>query len=379
MGRPTKRNDMKIKSYYSATVEEAVSTARREMGSEAMLVSSRKTPTEYRHLGEYEVVFAGELIADDGAGAGEALPKPPRGERLSGEVAELRRELEVMRRTLTRAAFQRTDWLGASAGAAEAYASLNLADVPAELAAEIVEAAARRLDRAKAASRFDQALADELASRVAATPTLGHGNSTPRIVCLVGPPGSGKTTTLVKLAVNYGLACRRPAVLFSTDNYRVAAAEQLRSYAAILGVGFELTETVRALSQAIEESRNKDLILIDTPGLGPADLESASELARFLVARGDIDTHLVLAASIKLAEMTRMVGEFAPFHPAHLLFTRIDETLTFGPVYAQAVRSGLPLSFFSNGQRIPEDLRAVTLDGLVEMLLSPAGIARTAA
>jgi flagellar biosynthesis protein FlhF len=243
---------MKIKSYYSATVEEAVAIARREMGSEAMLVSSRKTSTEYRHLGEYEVVFAGDLSMEDGTGLDETLPNSPPGERLSTEVAELRRELEVMRRTLTRAAFQRTDWLGASAGAAEAYASLNLADVPAELAAEIVEATERRLQRAKAASRFDQALADELASRIAVTPTLGCGESSPRIVCLVGPPGAGKTTTLVKLAVNYGLACRRPAVLLSTDNYRVAAAEQLRSYAAILGVGFELTETVRALSQAIE-------------------------------------------------------------------------------------------------------------------------------
>jgi flagellar biosynthesis protein FlhF len=119
--------------------------------------------------------------------------------------------------------------------------------------------------------------------------------------------------------------------------------------------------------------------LIDTPGLGPADLESAGELARFLVSRTDIDTHLVLAASIKSAEMTRMVEAFAPFHPGHLLFTRIDETLTFGPIYAQAARSRLPLSFFSNGQRIPEDLRAATLDGLVERLLAPAGIARTAA
>jgi flagellar biosynthesis protein FlhF len=370
---------MKIKSYYSATVEEAVSIARREMGSEAMLVNSRKTPAEYRHLGEYEVVFAGDLATEDSPGSDQALPSRPPGEKLSGEVAELRRELEVMRRTLTRAAFQRTDWLGASAGASEAYASLNLADVPAELAAEIVEAAERRLHRAKTSNRFDQALAEELASRIVAAPTLGCGDSKPRIVCLVGPSGSGKTTTLVKLAVTYGLACRRPVVLLSTDNYRVAAAEQLRSYASILGVGFELTETIRALSQAIEESRNKDLVLIDTPGLGPADLESAGELARFLATRSDIDTHLVLAASVKPAEMTRMAEEFAQFRPSHLLFTRIDETLTFGPIYAQAVRSRLPLSFFSNGQRIPEDLRAATLDGLVEKLLAPTGVARTAA
>ena len=82
----------------------------------------------------------------------------------------------------------------------------------------------------------------------------------------MGPPGAGKTTTLVKLAVHYGLTSRRPVALLSTDTYRVAAAEQLRSYAAILGVAFQVVETVGALAQSLEEHRAKDLILIDTPG-----------------------------------------------------------------------------------------------------------------
>ena len=86
--------------------------------------------------------------------------------------------------------------------------------------------------------------------------------------------------------MNYGLAGRRPVLLLSMDTYRVAAAEQLRSYAAILGVGFQLLETVTALAQAIEENRGKELIFIDTPGLGFGDLDSLGGLARFLATRG---------------------------------------------------------------------------------------------
>jgi flagellar biosynthesis protein FlhF len=213
-------------------------------------------------------------------------------------------------------------------------------------------------------------LAEELESRITAEPLLGRGEVRPRIVALVGPPGAGKTTTLVKLAVNYGVAARRPALLLSMDTYRVAAADQLRSYAAILGVGFQVLETVAALAQAIEEHRGKDLLLIDTPGFGFGDMDHAGALARFLAGRSDVDAQLVLSSSMKSADLTRVVDAFEVFRPQRLLFTRLDETGSFGPILNEAARTRKPLSFFGTGQRIPEDLETASRSRVSELVLA---------
>jgi flagellar biosynthesis protein FlhF len=256
--------------------------------------------------------------------------------------------------------------------------------VAPKLAREIVQAAAVRAaasaggrsreprpfeEPGQGAERWQGAIAEEMQSRFRIEPALGTADSSPRITALVGPPGAGKTTTLVKLAVNYGLACRRPVLLLSVDTYRVAAADQLRSYASILGVGFQVLDTVSALAQTIEENRGKELILIDTAGLGFADFDSSSDLARFLSARNDIDRQLVLSSSMKPADLTRVIDSYDIFRPQRLLFTRLDETASLGPIFNEAVRTGKPLSFFTTGQRIPEDLETATHSRLIELIL----------
>jgi flagellar biosynthesis protein FlhF len=386
---------MKIKSYYSPTVEDAMAMARQELGPEAMLLNSRPTPPEARHLGEYEVVFAtemadGETVEGFKASSPALLLSggPPAGDRLSTEVSELRRELESMRRTLTRSAFAPPEWLGASPDLSNAYAALTSSEVAPDLAREIVHCAESRAGAASDAPHgtppqgsaraprhregtvFQRALVEEMESRFTVQPLLGRGETRPRIVALVGHPGAGKTTTLVRLAVNYGLASRRPVLLLSVDTYRVGAAEQLRSFAAILGVGFQLLETVAALAQAIEENRGKDLIFIDTPGFASGDLGESAGLAHFLSRRPDVDTQLVLSSSMKSADLTRVVDSFEVFRPQRLLFTKLDETGSFGPILNEAVRTGKPLSFFTTGQRIPEDLEAASRSRLVELILA---------
>lgn len=370
---------MRIKSYFARAVEDAITQARQEMGEDAMLIKTRRASAETGHQGDYEVIFAVDVPSGDEACA---VPAPERSaappDRLAVDLAEMRRELEGMRRALARSAFAPAQRPGMGADAAAAYAALIAAEVNPDLARELVESAEMRATQHTAAEKkgaapdgrlFRTALAAEIADRVAVGEEPGQRGGRPRIVALVGPPGAGKTSTLVKLAVRYGLASRRPAIFLSADTHRIAAAEQLRAYAAILGIGCQVLETVTGLSQAIEEHAAKDLVLIDTPGLGAAELEAAAPLAAFLSGRPDIETHLVLPASMRSVDVARAAAAYAAFGPTKLLFTRLDETACFGSILNEAARSGRPISFFTAGQRIPEDLEPATHRRVAELVL----------
>jgi flagellar biosynthesis protein FlhF len=363
---------MHVKSFFAATVEAALAEGSRELGPEALIVQSRKAPPEAQHLGRYEVVLG--VVEPRGKPAGSPLivagEPAAQSDPLAREMAQMRRQLDSMRRSLSRASspVARTP----SSATPEIFEALVDSETEMGLAQQIAEAVAARLG--SGVSDRDLArrtAAEEIGSRFRVDATLGRSGAPNRIAAVVGPPGSGKTTTLVKLAVLYGLAARRPALLISADTYRIGAADQLRSFAAILGIGFELVETPRALDQALELHRAKELILIDTPGLAAAEMEVGASLAGYIAKHAEIDTHLVLSASMKSADITRAVDRFEVFRPAKLLFTRLDETCLLGPVLSEASRTGKPLSFFAAGQQIPEDLEPATKNRMADLVLSP--------
>ncbi len=373
---------MTLKSYFADTVESAMRLASQEMGEDAMLVHSKKSGIESRHLGEYEVVFAGGLETPPLAIPAASPPAMAKisggrreGEGLSTELALIRKQMERMAETVSKSSSLMTGRFLSQPQFATIFAALTAAEVEPELALDITRSLMVR--RKELSQDEEGALRGELASRIQAAPGLaasagasGEGRTGQRLVALVGPSGVGKTTTIAKLAVTYGLKARRPVQLLSMDNYRIGASEQLRSFAAILGVGFQAPETPRALAQSIEENRNKDLILIDTPGYGMADGERARELARFLSSQPQIETHLVLSCSTKAADLTRVVNWFEMFRPARLLFTRVDETQTFGPILNECARKNLPVSFLCGGPLVPDDIEPATKERVIDLILS---------
>jgi flagellar biosynthesis protein FlhF len=205
---------------------------------------------------------------------------------------------------------------------------------------------------------------DEFAGRFEVQPEIG------RITVLVGPPGSGKTTTLVKLAVNECLKQGRAVKFLSTDTVRIGGAYQLRTYAAILGVPFQAVESSAALAQAIDSAPANTFLLIDTPGFSAVlQQELGAEFATFLRHRQDIDTHLVLTASMGQAELQSAVDRFAPFNPAKLIFTHLDETTSSASVISEAARTRRPISFLCNGQSVPEDILPASKDLIISSLV----------
>ncbi|HTS75236.1 MAG TPA: hypothetical protein VMG40_03475 [Bryobacteraceae bacterium] len=331
---------MKLKSYFSGTVEAAVELARKELGEDALLMNARPATPETRHLGAYEVVFS----APENSAASATLPAP---DRLSQDVADMRREIERLAKCLGGARlFSRT----ADPSQPEIYSRLIANELDGLLAQSVAQGA-------------------PLESLFEVDPTLGRPGAQRAVIALVGPPGAGKTTTLVKLAARYGLACRKPAQIITADVFRIAAADQLRSLADILGIGCDVVETPVALAQALEQHRSKEMVFIDTPGLARNEMQDGADLARLLAAHPEIDTHLVLPASIKPEDMARTAARYSIFKPAKLLFTRIDETERFGALINQAARSELPISFLASGQQIPDDLEPATKEKIAALVL----------
>lgn len=192
----------------------------------------------------------------------------------------------------------------------------------------------------------------------------------PRKVALVGPTGVGKTTTIAKIASYYALERNWNVALVTLDTYRVGAVEQLRIYARLLGVPLEAVSDFAELSGALERLGDADLVLIDTPGHGPGDAPALERLAAALGRQEALEVMLVVAATLRREEIRRVMRCFRPLDFERLIFSKLDEAGRLGEVLNAWNESGLEVSYFTAGQRVPEDLEAASAETLCRRLLA---------
>lgn len=198
---------------------------------------------------------------------------------------------------------------------------------------------------------------------------LGPQGDGQKRIALVGPTGVGKTTTLAKLAADYLHQFGGKAALLTIDTYRVAAVEQLRVYGEIMGLPVEAVYSPERLDAALERFSDRDLILIDTAGRSPRDEAGMAELCAFLGQDRGIEQHLVLAAGTRGLELADAVASFSRLPLASLIFTKLDECLQRGALLDIPLRKNLPLSYLTNGQRVPEDLLTAEPDLVAGFIL----------
>ncbi len=238
------------------------------------------------------------------------------------------------------------------------FTQLIDADLGEDLAKELVErvrseaSGAELNDPLLTKARVARMIESEI--RVAGPIAVQPGQR--RIVALVGPTGVGKTTTIAKLAANYRLKEKRRVGLITVDTYRIAAVEQLRTYAEIIDLPMQVVSTPREMREAVRRLEGLDLVLMDTAGRSPRDDIKIRELKAFLTEAGADEVHLVLSSVAGTRVLQQTAERFQSVGTTTLILTKLDEACGLGNLIPLLRSSGLPLSYLTNGQNVPDDI-----------------------
>jgi flagellar biosynthesis protein FlhF len=193
------------------------------------------------------------------------------------------------------------------------------------------------------------------------------------IVAVVGPTGVGKTTSIAKLAARYCLRHgNRHVALVSTDNYRIGAREQLHTYGRILNVPVRTAANAEELMQTLNNFSDKKFILIDTAGMSHQDARLNEQLAMLENAGRSVKRFLALSATTELSALKRAMHTFSDIRPDACLITKTDEAASLGGVLSAVIESGLPVAYYTDGQRVPEDMHVARANPLVTIASSLA-------
>ncbi|GDX99343.1 flagellar biosynthesis protein FlhF [Phycisphaerae bacterium] len=191
----------------------------------------------------------------------------------------------------------------------------------------------------------------------------------PLTIALVGPTGVGKTTTIAKLAAAYKLRHNVRVGLITSDTYRIAAVEQLRTYANIIDLPLKVCLTPREVGEACTSLSDCDVVLLDTAGRSQHDTARIDELSAFIDAANADETHLVLSAIMAEDVLTSAAQRFSVLRPTNLILTKLDEAVRFGIVPTVCVNVGLKLSFLTTGQEVPEHIELAHPPRLARLVL----------
>ena len=183
----------------------------------------------------------------------------------------------------------------------------------------------------------------------------------------IGPTGVGKTTTLAKLAAQFRFQYGRSVGLITIDAYRIAAIDQLRTYAQIMSIPLKVALTPEELEQCIREYGDMDVILVDTPGRSPFNTDALHSLQGFLEAAQPADTHLLIALSMKESDAYMVTENFMPQYVRQIIFTKVDETSSFGPILGICKKMEKPVSYLTTGQNVPDDIEAAQVERMVDL------------
>lgn len=190
-----------------------------------------------------------------------------------------------------------------------------------------------------------------------------------KTVAFVGPTGVGKTTTIAKIASYFTLNLEKRVALITADTYRIAAVEQLRTYANILNIPIKVVYSPTELKDAIESFKNVDLILIDTAGRSHKNTEHQAELTKLLNEIEEKEIYLVLSMATKYKDLIKITDAYNDISSFKLIFTKLDETSSYGNILNLKLNTNAMLSYVTFGQNVPDDISEVNVHDIAKKIL----------
>ncbi|MFP7445057.1 flagellar biosynthesis protein FlhF [Bacillus infantis] len=362
---------MKVKKFTAPSMPEAMKIIREELGSDAVILNSKMVQTD-GFLGFFkkrniEVIAAidpepsqpkevlkEKMIEPPPVKAAEFFPKAggPSSEELAAEIRELKRLMQQ----------------SSSGGSLRAQSSLPLPlkKVQEELAGQevepsIIEELMEKLlvkwyksDLEPDFNKINSWLRELLTAKLE-TAQYGGIAFDHKIINFVGPTGVGKTTTLAKIAAECVIKQKKKTAFITTDTYRIAAIDQLKTYADILDVPMEVCYTEEDFKAAVDTFKDFEVILIDTAGRNFRNPKYVQELKSLLEAESS-QTYLVLSLTSKQRDMEETIKQFSVVDINRFIFTKADETSTFGPLLNIIDKTGKGAAYLTTGQNVPDDL-----------------------
>ncbi len=377
---------MKVKKFQAASMNEAMRLVKNELGRDAVILSTKKIKktdsfgifsrewieieAAIDYNDEYEPAFKRESIAGDNPNLAKEIHnlKTLLQEYISNtqevkkEVPKLKNMMQLlMKQSGVFAADSLEDKLY------YIYEDLLMQEVRDKIAYQIIENLSFEVENIENLSieRIRKLIKIKMKNKIKIF-SEEEKKGLPKIITFIGPTGVGKTTTLAKIAAKCRLINKKKTALFTFDTYRIAAVEQLKIYGEILKTPVIVINKKSEFKEKLNTFKDYDYILVDTAGRSQRDNFHIKKLKEYL--NFPMDIHLVLSATTKEKDLDDIISRFSIIPYSSLLFTKLDESSTFGNIYNKAFETGKPLSYFTTGQRVPEDIEVASKDKLIDMI-----------
>ncbi|SFD80220.1 flagellar biosynthesis protein FlhF [Lentibacillus persicus] len=351
---------MKVKKFVAPTMPEAMNTIRKELGPEAVILNSKEV-SKGGFLGLFKKRSI-EVVA-----ALDPSPKPPPkndkkptrqpipfkpastdGDVLS-EVRQLRKVIEL----------QTADGADYPTDYQVIYRHLLSQEIEETLAHDLMDALVQKHKASDTLLTDHNAILLEIRAEIEErfqNRGVGGFAERKRLIQFVGPTGAGKTTTIAKVAASRMMHDHKRVAFITADTYRIAAVEQLKTYANILNVPLEVVYNSDDYNEAIQKYASYDLILVDTAGRNFREEKYVRDLEKTIAFNDETETCLVLSLTAKASDLAKIYDQFKHLPIQNVIFTKMDETRQYGSILNITLNNNLGVAYLTNGQDVPDDI-----------------------